>query len=293
MLRRCGWRLGLVPLLALFFFVTAAPGGGGHGGGGGGGRGGGFGGGGFGGGGFGGGGFGGGGARGGGYGGGSSGASGRELGENLAALLGVTLLVGIPAAVILKRSSGASGTLSGDFRAVHLVLHLRHAEQYVPDLDRLLTEGRFSDAAGRRRVLAEIASLVDPADLEEGFVTVAAAGCPDRKLAPRAESFWRARMRNAGVRRSPVARMAGSRPDRPRVVEGDRCLLGVVLGVSCPPSAGDGRAAHAALGRLAQPDAVTNALYLYYLPDPGERLTEEKAHALFQSARVPFSGVQS
>jgi hypothetical protein len=251
-------KLARLPLLLLavaaLFVVTAAPGGGGHGGGVGGGHAGGF---------SGAGGF---------HGGYGSGRGGGGALPPWALGLGVAAVGAVGAALVLQARS----------RVVEIVLHLRDGQHCVPVLDSLLMAGGFTTPEGRALALRRIGELAGD-NVVDAFARLGPA-CPGASAAiDRAESAWRQRMRQSGIREDALG--GGLASGAPRVIPGDACVLGLVVVI--PAVAARNAPGSEAIDLLRKlPDLAVSALYLYYAPDPGQRLDPAQAAALFARLRA-------
>jgi hypothetical protein len=134
--------------------------------------------------------------------------------------------------------------------------------------------------------------ILRPAYVRTGFVrTLAPGSWWHVEQARRAETAYRARRSAVGIAEPPPTPRAAQR--RRRAVppgRGDVCLVGVIAPVGTLPPLHTGgpdavRRLFTRMGRTPSSDAPP-FLYVYFLPEPGGRLTADEAGRLLERLRV-------
>jgi hypothetical protein len=238
-------------VLGLLFFVTAAPGFGGHGGG------------------F----SGGGGFHGTGFRPTGSGGKGGGLSDQQAWLLLLGLFGGLGVWVFV------AGRMATKLQQAHLVLSLNHGDRYVPLLDRLLATADAGSPAGRRAVVSELVAALRDEDVRSARLVTRSAATDVGVAGEAARRCHELSMRNAGLETASTDLQRGAE------LTGSCCALGVVAVVPASvqlPAVAAGNAV-VALRTLGSVPGGPQALYVEYGPDPGLALSPEAADRMAEA----------
>jgi hypothetical protein len=99
-----------------------------------------------------------------------------------------------------------------------------------------------------------------------------------------ARNSWLKQMARAGIRRDGHRKLPLT-PGVPRVAAEDECVLGLVIAARAGSGfqSGGAREIREALDLLRRKMETTQAMYIYYAPDPGERLGPAAARRMIQA----------
>jgi hypothetical protein len=155
--------------------------------------------------------------------------------------------------------------------------------QVIPQLDALMANADFSTPKGRRKALANLAAVVPPECVRDGWVRFRGESKSNSIHLKTSVSLYRERMAAAGLReRDPAAVI----DERAQEASSPACVLGIIITVPAgePIEEGDKVEACVLLGALrerASPRPLL--LYLYYAPEPQQQLSEEQARTMLRS----------
>jgi hypothetical protein len=177
------------------------------------------------------------------------------------------------------------------YRLVLVAIGLRRSETYLPRLRQIVASSqRFRTPGGRVAVLRDLHSLLDPADVGDGFSRSLARFGSAESLGRRAQGQARAQMHRLNI--GPIG--LGAPPQAGGDLAGDACLITVLATVRegvAFPAGNQEEAALAALEHLAALSAdKVEALYVSFTPGEGERLASPdvaRMLALLRAARSP------
>lgn len=208
------------------------------------------------------------------------------------------VVAGVVVAVVVAKA--AASWMASRYATLILGLNLRHGRQYARKLEAIVSGADFGTPSGRAAALHRIASMIDPEDVVDGFLTVRNPFASREDAGERAEAIARSQMQRSGVTPEAVNVASpdgmGVRLDGPAAPAAPDdastgCVLAVVTTVrrqALPGirTGGEG-AVLASLLRLHEVSGRDmDALYFYYAPSARDALDPVSANRLFGDLRA-------
>lgn len=164
------------------------------------------------------------------------------------------------------------------FRLIEVVMVAKNGQETAAEIDQAMLKANFSEAAARALVLQDVAKIVsDP--LVDGWAWPIVT--TPRAMVSRAGSIYERRMRQLDLQPMSRAELAGKASQRLPATLDDACLVGLIF-TTCgryPWESGSVASVRNLLERLASGHFNRSVLaaYVYYGPEPGQRLEMETA----------------